>query len=76
METDPAYQEFPLSVRLLGAYQFQNWPQEMYRSPANATFFTSLSDAFENVRVGAQTPEEAVKDMTDKVDRDLAAYRG
>jgi multiple sugar transport system substrate-binding protein len=75
MEADPAYQEFPKQVRLLGAYQFQNWPQEMYRSPANATFFTSMSDAFENVRTGAQTPEQAVADMTSKVDRDLAAYR-
>ena len=75
IEADPAYQEFPAQVRLLGAYQFQNWPQEMYRSPANATFFTALSDAFENVRVGAQTPEQAVADMTDKVDRDLEAYR-
>jgi hypothetical protein len=34
-----------------------------------------MSDAFENVRVGAQTPEQAVADMTDKVDRDLEAYR-
>jgi ABC-type glycerol-3-phosphate transport system substrate-binding protein len=75
IEADPAYQEFPKQVRLLGAYQFQNWPQEMYRMPANATFFTALSDAFENVRVGAQTPEQAVNDMTDKVDRDLALYR-
>jgi ABC-type glycerol-3-phosphate transport system substrate-binding protein len=75
METDPQYQEFPKQVRLLGAWQFQNWPEEALVSPANATIFTSVSDAFQDVRVGAATPEDAVKKMTDKVDRDLARYR-
>jgi multiple sugar transport system substrate-binding protein len=75
METDPAYQKFPMQVRLLGAWQFQNWPSQAMRSPANATIFTSVSDAFKNVRVGAQSPEAAVKEMTDKVDRDLSKYR-
>lgn len=75
MEADPAYQEFPLSIRRLGAYQFQNWPSKALNSPANATIFTAVSDAFVNVRVGAQTPEEAVAEMTDKVERDLSKYR-
>ena len=58
IETDPAYQEFPLRYACSGAYQFQNWPQEMYRSPANATFFTALSDAFENVRWVRRRPRK------------------
>lgn len=73
---DPAYEEFPLSVKRLGAYQFQNWPSESIKTPAAATVFTALSDAFLDVRVGAASPEEAVASMTDRVDRDLAAYRG
>ena len=75
MESDPAYKKFPLSVRRLGAYQFQNWPSVALKSPANATIFTAMSDAFQSVRVGAETPEAAVKEMTDKVERDLSKYR-
>lgn len=75
MSADPAYKKFPMSVRTLGAWQFQNWPSQALRSPANATIFTAVSDAFQNVRVGAQSPQAAVKGMTDKVERDLAKYR-
>jgi arabinogalactan oligomer/maltooligosaccharide transport system substrate-binding protein len=73
--TDAAYDEFPLSVKRLGAYQFQNWPSTSVKTPAAATVFTALSDSFLDVRVGAATPDEAVATMTDRVDRDLAAYR-
>jgi hypothetical protein len=72
---DPAYQEFPLIVKRLGAYQIQNWPSAAIRSPATATIFTAMSDAFLDVRVGAATPEEAVSAMTDRVERDLSEYR-
>ena len=74
-ESDPKYQEFPLQVRLLGMWQEQNWPQKPNVSPANATIFTSVSDAFQDVRVGAATPEDAVTTMTDKVDRELNKFR-
>jgi ABC-type glycerol-3-phosphate transport system substrate-binding protein len=74
-QSDPAYQEFPLEVRLLGMWQQQHWPQKALVSPANATIFTSVSDAFKDVRVGAAQPQQAVQTMTDKVDRDLAKYR-
>ena len=75
LNEDPEYQKFPLSVKRLGAYQFQNWPSEAIRSPATASIFTAMSDAFLDVRVGAATPEEAVDAMTERVDRDLEAYR-
>ncbi|WP_162606468.1 ABC transporter substrate-binding protein [Jiangella asiatica] len=74
--TDPAYAEFPLSVKRLGAYQFQNWPSRAIKTPAAATVFTVMSDAFLDVRVGAMSPEEAVGTMTERVERDLEAYRG
>lgn len=72
---DPAYEEFPLSVKRLGAYQFQTWPSKAIKSPATATIFTVLSDALVDVRVGAATPQEAVSTMTERVERDLVAYR-
>lgn len=73
--TEPEYEEFPLSVKRLGAYQFQNWPSDAIRSPATAQIFTEMSDAFVDLRVGAATPEEAVSGMTDAVDRELERYR-
>ena len=76
MTTDPAYQKFPKSVKVLGAWQEQHWPEKMMVSPANATEFTAISDALKNVRVGAQTPAQAVAEMTSKVDRDLQKYKG
>lgn len=75
MEKDPAYQEFPKSVKLLGAWQEQHWPQEPMISPANATEFTAISDALKDVRVGAATPEDAVKKMTATTERDLQQFR-
>jgi ABC-type glycerol-3-phosphate transport system substrate-binding protein len=75
METDPAYQKFPLQVRLLGAWQEKNWPEKPLVSPANATIFTSVSDAFKDVRVGAATPQQAMDKATATVDRELNKYR-
>jgi multiple sugar transport system substrate-binding protein len=75
LTTDPKYKKFPLIVKRLGAYQIQNWPSEAIRSPATATIFTAMSDAFADVRVGAASPEEAVATMTEKVERDLSHYR-
>jgi multiple sugar transport system substrate-binding protein len=75
METDPAYQKFPLQVRLLGAWQEKNWPEQSMVSPANATIFTSVSDAFKDVRVGAATPQEALDKATANVERELQKYR-
>jgi fructooligosaccharide transport system substrate-binding protein len=72
---DPAYAEFPLSVKRLGAYQFQNWPSTSIKTPAAATVFTVMSDAFLDVRVGAASPEDAVATMTERVESDLEAYR-
>jgi multiple sugar transport system substrate-binding protein len=75
METDPAYQKFPLEVRLLGAWQEKNWPEKPMISPANATVFTSVSDAFKDVRVGAATPEQAMQTATATVERELKRYQ-
>jgi multiple sugar transport system substrate-binding protein len=75
LNTSAKYEKFPLSVKRLGAYQFQTWPSEAIRSPATASIFTAMSDAFLDVRVGAASPEEAVDAMTDRVERDLSAYR-
>jgi ABC-type glycerol-3-phosphate transport system substrate-binding protein len=74
-QTDPKYQKFPMQVRLLGMWQQQHWPQKALVSPANATIFTSVSDAYKDVRVGAATPEQAVQTMTDKVERELKKFR-
>lgn len=75
MKTNPAYQTFPGSIKLLGAWQFQNWPEDPTVSPAGATIFTSISDAYKDVRVGAATPEQAVQKMTSQVERALVRYR-
>jgi multiple sugar transport system substrate-binding protein len=75
MQTAAAYQKFPMSVKVLGAWQEQNWPQTPMVSPANATEFTAISDALKDVRVGAATPEQAVKKMTDTTDRDLRKFK-
>lgn len=75
MKTSPAYQKFPMSVKLLGAWQEQNWPQTPMVSPSNATEFTAISDAFKDVRVGASSPQEAVTKMTDTTERDLRKFR-
>jgi multiple sugar transport system substrate-binding protein len=75
MTTDPAYQKFPMSVKVLGAWQEQHWPQTPMISPSNATEFTAISDALKDVRVGAATPEQAVQKMTDTTNRDLKQFQ-
>lgn len=75
MSTDPKYKQFPESVKVLGSWQEQHWPEKMMISPANATEFTAISDALKNVRVGAQTPEQAVQAMTATTDRALDEFR-
>ncbi|BDZ51448.1 ABC transporter substrate-binding protein [Frondihabitans sucicola] len=75
MSTSPKYKTFPESVKVLGAWQEQHWPQKPMISPSNATEFTAISDALKNVRVGAETPQQAVTSMTSTVDRDLKQFQ-
>ena len=63
------------TLKVLGAWQEQNWPQTPMVSPSNATEFTAISDALKDVRVGASTPQQAVTKMTDTTERDLRKFR-
>jgi multiple sugar transport system substrate-binding protein len=76
MQSDPAFQKFPASVKVLGAWQSENWPEEPVKSPVGGTLFTSITDAYKASRTGALTPQEAVAKMTDQVDRALAKVKG
>lgn len=75
METDPALKKFPASVKVLGSWQSENWPQTPIKSPVGATLFTAITDAYKDARTGAATPQEAVTTMTDQVERALKKYR-
>ena len=74
MMTDPKYKTFPNSVKLLGAWQSTNWPEVPVKSPIGATFFTSLSDAYQSVRTGAKPPQAAAATMYEEVSRELTKY--
>lgn len=75
MQTGPASKKFPTSVKVLVSWQSENWPEVPVKSPVGATLFTSLTDAFKNVRTGAASPEGAVSTMTDQVQRALSKYK-
>lgn len=74
MMTDPTYKTFPNSVKVLGAWQSQNWPETPVKSPIGATFFTSLSDAYQSARTGAKSPQAAAATMYTEVSRELTKY--
>jgi len=74
MMTDPKYKTFPNSVKVLGAWQSQNWPETPVKSPIGATLFTSLSDAYQSARTGAKSPQDAATTMYDQVSRELTKY--
>lgn len=74
MPTEPEYQKFPRSIKVLGSWQSENWPQIPIKSPVGATIFTSLSDAYKDTRTGAATPQAAVDKMVNETDRQLQRY--
>lgn len=75
MPTEPEYQKFPRSIKVLGSWQSENWPQVPIKSPVGATIFTSLSDAYKDTRTGAATPQAAVDKMANEADRQLQKYK-
>lgn len=75
METDPAHKKFPMSVKVLGAWQSEHWPETPVKSPVGGTLFTAITDAYKDSRTGAATPQQAVGTMTATVDRALAKYK-
>lgn len=75
MQSDPAFKKFPASVKLLGAWQSENWPEVPIKSPVGATIYTSITNAYMDSRTGATTPQQAVNTMVQVVERALAKYK-
>jgi ABC-type glycerol-3-phosphate transport system substrate-binding protein len=73
--TDPAYSEFPNSVKQIGVYHAQNWPTEYPKTPATVEYWQLFQEIFVDLRVGAREPEAAIMELTDRVERELEIYR-
>ena len=75
LKVDPAYKQFPKSVKQIGLYETENWQASYPKSPAVVEYWQYFQEVFVDLRVGAREPSAAIMDLTDRVDRALERYR-